>query len=186
MDGASAVTKRNSHDTPEGVQGEDPGKIRRPKVTRIEATVIVVTRTLSSNPCGNKDYPSNPCGNKDPVNGLCGNKDYIPAILVATRVLPTVFAVARIKPAIPEVTRIFRFKQFCEYAWFRVSVRVSLGGARAGNKLLRTQDLSIFLAVARISFSGLCDSESRGNTSVRSQNASRHSLRAQDRFQVSG
>ncbi|KAL7724531.1 hypothetical protein ACLKA6_017512 [Drosophila palustris] len=101
--------------------------------------------------------------------------------------------VARIKPAIPVVTRIFRFKQFCEYAGLPHSsavadetVRVSLGGARTGDKLLRTQDLSIFLAVVRISFSGLCDSESRGNTSVRSQDSSRHTLRAQDQFQVSG
>ncbi|KAL7726012.1 hypothetical protein ACLKA6_005760 [Drosophila palustris] len=53
--------------------------------TRIRSTVLVVTRTLSANPCGNKDqvhrlcgkknYPSNSCSNKGPANSLCGSKD---------------------------------------------------------------------------------------------------------------
>ncbi|KAL7724528.1 hypothetical protein ACLKA6_017509 [Drosophila palustris] len=146
MDGASAVTKRNSHDTSEGVQGEDSGKFRRPKVTRIQPTNQVTS------PCGNTDSLNNSLWQQGAGQQSLCNKG--PA------------KVARIKPAIPVVTRIFRFKQFCEYAGIPHSsavadetVRVSLGGARTGNKLLRTQDLSIFLAVARISSSGLCDSD---------------------------
>ncbi|KAM8702378.1 hypothetical protein ACLKA7_007709 [Drosophila subpalustris] len=39
MDRAGAFTKRNSRDTPEGVQGEDSGKIRRPEGYGCEAPI---------------------------------------------------------------------------------------------------------------------------------------------------
>ncbi|KAL7724527.1 hypothetical protein ACLKA6_017508 [Drosophila palustris] len=140
MDGASAVTKRNSYDTSEGVQGEDSGKFRRPK--GLSQQSLWQQGSCQRSLWKQGLHPTNHCSNKGPAK------------------------VARIKPAIPVVTRIFRFKQFCEYAGIPHSsavadetVRVSLGGARTGNKLLRTQDLSIFLAVARISSSGLCDSD---------------------------